>query len=619
MSSSRISLHECILSIRLPILSHTTSKQTGDKIALHAAATPSLDHTQAYTGSTILLLLSITLPSTQPSPNTLIHDISDPLIYLVAPTTTNEETNNTNNKKSEMIRLPIMSESSWIPTQNNKVIIKSIWVLIRSPPEKFNLNLQGKYDIMLELRQKPSSSSNTTNINSAVSATIYRASKLFGRVSDVRIRKSILIVMPLEVHSEVILLGNSLDKPIVKITVSNITRDANIHITEPFFHMNSCRRISRRKNVTLIDPPNIHSGVAELHRLFRPVPLCTDNYENNNDGGGKDDERPDAFIIDGLTKKRIRGSEKKRKNDGINSEGIHGVSLPEFNPSATPVASLRPRDEFTFVFRLERKLQQQNTDKLTPSKTTNKSTSFIRTTTKYKGVHINRLKNQQTDDKKDVEGPNTDTAEIIDRLLCDMKNALSINDVIQTDISLAWTCSRSTDASIPNTSISLRRELSANGVLTTNGKISNIAIYKTLIEWKPIALLDGIVISITGSNSIHTGEKVFVNVSIANHTGFVLNHVRLLLDEDDCDLMPLRTRVGVGRIGIGDECAVRIECVALISGMVSLGKVCVVCDDDDGNSIRKWSGENGFKSLAVSTDVDIDDNMALLAIVGHTK
>lgn len=460
------------------------------------------------------------------------------------------------------------------------------------------------------------------------------------------------------------MIGQSNDRPYFQVEIENITQDSNLTVTQPFFHLNNCRKLSRRKSVTLVEP---QKGIMnELDRLFKPIPLCTENYHFQNsdkkDGEDNDDEEKlDEFVRDGKKRKWINSSfgsgssssSKKNPITFVDKNNTHGIAFPEFNPSSPPVALLNPRDIFVFVFRLEKDLQQQQqqaqsgdvNSKNYPANSklgSEETSSFIRTKTKYKGI-LSRSRQSSSSSKQesskdasvgssnkrslDITNSSNlndpENIEMMDRLICDMRNALSTGDVIQTDVSVAWSCSRETDAPIPDAP-SLRRELSAGGVLVTRGKRANVAVGTTVIEWRPVALLDGIVVSVSGSNIINVGKTIHLKISISNHTGHQLNSVKLLLQqpqpnsddsddgtndnlsetEEDVGLLALRTAVDVGKIPIGDETQVRIPCIALRTGIVRLGSVCVVCEIDNGDIMKKWMTEHEFKTMSVLADAD---------------
>lgn len=572
MSSSRISLHDCSLSIRLPILSHTTPKQTSEKIALHAAATPTLDHTEVYTGSTILVLLTISLPHVTSDPrHHFLQHAGDPHIYLV-PLSHAASAGGSGGISSgsgvglgigsgsgvgggggvgtmgATTRLPVLTESSWrVPPGRPLFLVKAVWVLVRAPPERGGGALSGRHELVVELRERLGAAGK----NSPVWATIDRASRLFGRTSSLRARKPLLVVSPVDLACSVVTIGGSADRPLVRVVVRNATTDASVKVAAPHINLAASRRVSRRAAVTLVEP---HPAVSVLDRLFEVVPL---------------------FDVPQLTSPRRPRRLASNSKRGDAAPFDHGLPLPNFDAAAPPAAELRPREVFAFALRLDRRATP---DADAPSTTmtaanTSKAAAFTSTM------------------------PDTPT--------------LAAGDVVQTAVSIAWSCSRPTDASMPDVP-SLRRELSAGGVLAT-GKRATVAVLATTVEWRPAPLLHGVVISVAGPPVVRVGATVYVRVTVANHTEVPLRRVSVVLQRegDHASLLALRTAVSVGSLDVAAETQVQIPCIALHAGTVALGPVLAVCGDADstGNAggddepvIRTWVTESEFKAIAVERD-----------------
>lgn len=198
MTSSRISLLDCTLDLRLPILSHTTSSQTADNIALHAAATPTLDHTHVYTGSTLFLLLTLTAP---PAPS---------------------------------VTIPIVTQSSWTLSARRPLqFVKSVWVFIK--PSVLTHSKTLSYAISATLRERVATAGN----NSTVWATIDRASRLFGRSVALRAKKSLMLNSPVDTHCRVIPTAD--EHPLVALSVRNVSTDCTLHLYTPTLNLATSR------------------------------------------------------------------------------------------------------------------------------------------------------------------------------------------------------------------------------------------------------------------------------------------------------------------------------------------------------------------------------------------
>lgn len=603
-------------------------------------------------------------------------------------------------------------------------------------------DIVGLNDVLVEIRERTPS----TYRNSAVSATIYRASRLFGRASSLRAFKQLRILRPIDITTQVLpQVGNGI-VPYVRIVIENITDDAFVSVVKPYFHMATCRRLSHCNSVTLVEPP--HPAIAQIHRLFRGVQIMAPVQQeprslygnlNDDDDDPTGEQRRDDFATDGnsrFSSSAVANLMAKRKghhhdnhhhkmaaepSDFVSkftsavmsqnkSDTDHGIPLPEFNPSAPPSAILQPRDVYVFLFRIDRfvsseqqqqQAQQEDVERQdndrnsdarkgvplpnsssgidnqmqvvrknslkslsssaslvlssSSARSSNSSSTSAKTSNYSPSKHKSSLfgrKTKKSDETETLTGMDTDS------IVAAIRKVLSTTDLVQTDISVAWQSSRATDACVPDAP-PLRRELSAGGVLATSGRRATVAVGKASIEWSPVALLDGLVISICGPSIISLWSTFFVRVSITNYTRVPLLSVRVLVQDDhyhhyndwqydnnnddgdgdvsdDCGgggggeggLMALRTAVVVGRIEVGDETKVQIPCIALRTGLVRLGQVAVVCqgynggsagghnsdgggsgvvteaagidDGGEGRSMTKWIAENEFQTMAVN-------------------
>lgn len=517
MSSSKISLHDCSLSIRLPILSHTTPEQSSEKIALHAAATPTLDHSEAYTGSTILVLLTISLPHVTSEPPHFLQHVCNPHVYLIPDVPSVSDASPTANGAT---RLPVLTESLWrVPSGRGNALIKAVWALVRAPPERGGSPLSGKHELVVELRERLGS----TAKNSPVWATIDRASRLFGRTSALRARKPLLVVSPIDLTCSAIITGSSVDRPIVRVVVRNATADASVAVAAPHINLASSRRVSRRAAVTLVEP---HPAIAALDRMFEPVPL---------------------FDVP-------TSSDRLRRSSASSGSSDHGIPLPNFDASAPPATVLRPHEVFAFALRIDRRVSP------------------------------------------DADSP---ANSMVPAVSCTTEGFLVPGDAVQTNVSVAWSCTRPTDACMPD-SPPLRRELSAGGVLAT-GKRAAVAVLATTVEWRPAPFLHGVIISVSGPATVRIGVTAFINITVANCTSDPYDTATVVLQLEDSkpSLLALRTAISIGKLNASSEAQVQVPCVALHAGTVRLGTVSVICQGNTNEAPCTWTTENEFKTIAV--------------------
>lgn len=510
MASSRVSLHECKLELRLPILSHTTATQTAEKIALHAAATPTLDHTEAYTGSTVFLLLSVTVPpGASDQTHLFLQHAGDPLVALLSAPTASRHT------RAAEARLPVVRESKWQRVAKRaNVVVKAVWVLLRAGADASMHTLVGRHDVVVTVRERVTSAAK----NSPVWATIDRASRLFGKATVLRARRKVLVVMPVDVTSHVTQVAGSVDKPVVSLTVRNATADAHLSVAPPCVDFAASRRMSRRKAVTLVES---HPAIDALHRFYEAVPL---------------------FPVD-------------RCADG----GVTGI---EVGDGMKCMVQLGPREVFKFAFRIERR---------------------------------------------------GDAAADKDCVVA----VLSGHDMVQTGVTVMWRCARGTDVAVPNEGdaegVSTHVAMGRGGdVLAAGGERALLAMLVATLEWQPMTLLHGVVVSLSGPVLMEVGRTVYIGITVFNRTERRLSGVTVAvqrrgMDAGDGDgdggggrnLLVLRSVVAVGAIEAGAETRVRIACRALRAGSVVLDGVSVGCKAEGGSGKRTWVSQSRFQGLAV--------------------
>lgn len=536
MSSSRPSLHDCTLDIRLPILSHITAAQSAEKIASHAAATPGLDHSEAYTGSSVLILLTVTPPQgvAIDTSQSFIHHAADPHVFLVPPSSSGLSPASPSPSPSTRpgaTRLPLLAESAWRPAARPGTAVKAIWVLLVTPEDRASSHRTGPHDLFVILRERLSPGPQK---NSPVWATIDRASRLFSRSSALRASKQLLIVSPVDISCTVSSVSGSLDRPIVSVLVKNATSDAVVTLVPPVFNLSSSRRVSRRASVTLVES---HPAVEALHSLYEAVPLFTTDFPFTN---------------------KVPSSASTR------SPKSHLIPLEDRGD----VVKLHPQETFNFAFRLERRMEGSSR-------------------------------------KEDVQH---------------MGGMLKPDEAVQTGVMLSWSCTRSKDAPVPFQS---RPKRATERMLASNRH--NTVSVNTPVEWVPVALLHGILVSLTGPPVLAVGHETFVNIGIVNRLGIKIRGARLCLQDggdslddlndmnmssgDEGGLLALRTVVVLGSIEVGGKTTVQVPCIAVRTGIVRLGAVRIVCDGESKLGQRVWTADADYVTIAVEAPAGKDGSV----------
>lgn len=534
-------MQDCVLDIRLPVLSHTTAAQSAEKIASHAAATPGLDHSEAYTGSSVLVLLTLTPPQgiTVDTTNSFIHYAADPHVFLVPPSndaTASGSVSPSFSSHPGATRLPLLAESVWRPAARPGTAVKALWVLLVTQDDKSYSYRTGPHELVVTIRERVSPGPQK---NSPVWATIDRASRLFSRASVIRASKSLLIVSPVDISCTVSPVSGSLDKPILSVLVENATPDASVTLLPPVFNLSSSRRVSRRSSVTLVES---HPAIEALDSVYEAVPLFSTDPPNS-------DKVPPI-------------------TPGRPSKG-RSIALED----RVDVVRLNPHETFNFVFRLERRLEG----------------------------------NSRKEDLRRTEG------------------TLRPGEAVQTGVAVSWSCTRSKDAPVPHQSKPKR----ATGRMLGSDHKRTVSV-TTPVEWVPVALLHGILVSLTGPPVLAVGHEAFVNVAIVNRLDVKLRGARLCLQDggesmdtlesmdagsgDEGGLLALRTVIMLGSIENGGKTTVQVPCVAVRTGTVRLGAVRIVCDGESKQGRRIWTADADFAAIAVDVPANKDGTVDMEAI-----
>lgn len=175
---------------------------------------------------------------------------------------------------------------------------------------------------------------------------------------------------------------------------------------------------------------------------------------------------------------------------------------------------------------------------------------------------------------------------------------LAVGEDVQTCVAVAWKCGKGDEIGVMGEE-SFHREMSAGGVLAT-GKRGNVAVHVTSVRWRPIGLVDGVVVSFSGPSVVEVGSKVNVSIRILNQTRRTLERISVEVQQDDGprDLLALRTVIAVGDIGGGGETCLQLPCVALRVGTVGVGVVRIV----EGEAGVVWASESELQVLVVERE-----------------
>lgn len=510
MSSSRLALNDWSLELRLPTLPHSTSPNTPDHAALHAAATPSLDQTEAYTGSTVLLLLTVTAPHNVQQPlQTFVQNIADPHVFLTPPPSA-PSPSGTQTPTPQPTRLPILTESTWLPLPGHPAtLVKALWALLRAPPEHSYSTLSGRHDLSVTLRERL----NAAGKNSPVWATLDRASRLFGKTPAVRARKPLHLVCPVDIACEATSVCASADRPLFTVAVRNATPDAVVALAAPRVNLAASRIIHGPAGMT-----PAAAAVPGLERHYEAVALF--------DAGGVADESDTTSEVPPAT---------------VTSS----TSVPEPGALPEPALRLAPREAVHFVFRIGRRAADRSA-----------AGDWLRGVPSLKG-----------------------------------------KEAVRTAVTVAWSARRGGEADVPDGE-ALRRELSAGGVLA-GARRGNVAVRIAAVEWRPVALLRGVVMSFAGPGVLRVGSRASIAIRLFNRAEETLRGMKVIVQGEDgpADLLALRTVIAVGEMAAGAETSLQLPVVPMRAGTLALGGVRVVAEAQEGE--MTWVAESEFQVVAV--------------------
>eukprot|EP00178_Gracilaria_changii_P001450 TRINITY_DN11_c0_g1_i12.p1 TRINITY_DN11_c0_g1~~TRINITY_DN11_c0_g1_i12.p1 ORF type:complete len:433 (-),score=113.82 TRINITY_DN11_c0_g1_i12:329-1627(-) len=329
MSSSRVSLHDCSVSIRVPT-PPSAPPDTPEQIALQALS-GTRDQTEAYIGETIFVLLTLSHKEASASCDALqraIANCDEPYVYMGSlPHTGSDE--------KASCRLPVMRHTRWLRATHHgcAVMCKGMWLLVRSPPQTAQpsraLPMAGRHKLVLCMREM-----SVPNMrNSSVWATIDRASRLFGKSVALYATRPILLSMPIDIRCECVTVSHSVEHALVNVSVRNSTGDAYLSVAPPYINVSSSRVVARHADV------NSHGRSVALHARYEFVLLSGDDDSDDDSGVSSATAEHDAAL-------------SKQASSHCSCDDDDALFVPSLNHATTRhAATLAPREVYNFVFR----------------------------------------------------------------------------------------------------------------------------------------------------------------------------------------------------------------------------------------------------------------------------
>lgn len=336
-ASSRLSLHDCKVQIRIPLLSAEEKKDAPDLQTLHAVSKNKRDLSEAYIGSSIFVVVTVSPPNPSHASSTLIHALEalgDLQVFLAESGVATSK-----RKDQSAVRLPILRESAWCPGPG--LIAKGLWALVRSPPSSTDadrvLAAAGRHDVMITLRER---SVPVAARNSPVWATIDRAGRLFAKSVVMRAIRPIMLAMPIQISCHTLNVSGSADRIIVSVSARNATAEAYLSVMPPYINVGSSRLVNEN------DREGVDGIPVQLDGQYDILPL-------SNIGGNSDDDF-DRKVED--TTKLSR-----EESDGRDD---YGLLIPSFNSLMRDAVSLGPREIYNFAYTVSKKAVSDATEDL---------------------------------------------------------------------------------------------------------------------------------------------------------------------------------------------------------------------------------------------------------------
>lgn len=330
MSSSRLSLQDCSVQLRIPPPPPSTENQTLENLTLQVANAAAHDLAEAYIGETIFLIIVITPPEGSATLTNILQaalqtigDV-DATLTPVTPS-------------ASPSHLPVLRESQWTPSTalsglSRHGVCKGLWVLVRTPPQtthsSSHLAVAGPHNLSISLHEKPVS----TLRNSPVWATIDRASRLFAKSVALNASKPLMLSMPIDIDCHQFTVSGSIDRAFVNVTARNATSDAHLSIVPPYINLVSSRILS-----TSGTPSETSTPALSLDDHYQFVPIFetpTISQPASNDAPLTSPSQP-----------------LSRETSGASCED-YSLFIPSFNHWLRRAVPLGPRQVYNFVYQI---------------------------------------------------------------------------------------------------------------------------------------------------------------------------------------------------------------------------------------------------------------------------
>lgn len=607
-----------------PNLSHdrSTTDATLEDLTLQAAESAPRELAEAYVGEAIFLVVTITGPaSVNYTCETLFQALEafgDVNIFMGhIPQQQSSSTTPLSRARQKVIsshscRLPVLRESTWIGSDRStvsvpqfqaktapKMLCKGIWALVRTPPQAFDmakmLSMAGKQDIFVSLRERSVSHSLR---NSPVWASLDRASRLFGKSIALSASKPLMVNVPLDISCHHVAAGGLTGKAFVNITARNSTSDAHLLVVPPYIHVGASKvvddpSIGRRKSGSDSQASEKdkdisigHEHGVSLDQTYEFTPLFDFDDEDDSEMVAIGDESPKSF--------------SKQSRRDVSSSNDYGLFIPSFNQRLKKAIPLGPREIFNFVYAIVEK--------------GNSSMNNIENA--VAGLEVEDLEEGRI--STNTSKKNSSTLEPVVKL--------EPGKCLETCVAVAWNCNprdvSEAAKEILDTHEPLQREMSSGGVLAT-GKRGNVAVHQTFVHWAPPKLTVGVVMNFAGPNSTTLGRQIMMSISVLNQSHEDLNAASLHVQQEDAEggdhngLLALRTVISIGRLASGSGTTLQLPCIALRTGIVSLGKVTVVEENTEGRD-KLWTSFCSFQVFVLDTKSDASEDRSTQGVTIKT-
>lgn len=545
-STPRISLHDCTIDLRLPSLS-SLPQSTGEPPSLEsltAAALSSAPRAQssAYLGETLLVVLHVRAPKNSP-PDALpflLDRIGDVRLYLTAasarpePRATPLRAPTDAPKSQRGPSLSILAQGDWVPDPSFPAYAKSLVVLLRTPPDN---SLAGH----ITAASGPQRLEAVLRERGAAAADARDAVAAISRSTRTPARDSLYVAAaatvdvraPLELSCHT---TQAADRVFVVVAVANVASDAALDVVPPAI------RVAATRLVRLSDPDDDESVLrSDPDVRFHP---------NSGTFLQSTFEFSPRFTLP---------SADDDIDDDDADEADLSLLIPAFARARKRTVRLAPGELFNFVY------------EVVPRATS--------------------------------APPNATTTPLSDPRL----PRLSPDARFESAVAVAWSVHPPPDA-LPAAAVAAaaaatdaaggaaERQPSSSGVLALGAR-RRVAVRASTVRWRPHSLASGVIVALSGPPMCAPRAMCDVRVAVRNQRRVALERAVLCVRAPAGGLTPLRTAVSLGRVAPGDTARVSLACVALDTGALRLGDVCVVERAADGKDAVVWAAPASFEVL----------------------